>query len=133
MIRAPFIVATLALAGCGLYVPKRTEVPWFEAASRAELQAERRQCYASGVCRALIDPRPPVLFEALSAEPQCAFHASHAEAYLHAAGYETRFAAAGQHTWAEAKIDGKWWAVDNGALPWCDRVCTADEARHGVK
>lgn len=118
--------------------------------SLAEQQAESESCARSALCRVLIEDRPTVLVRALNPERLCELHAQTAEAYLKQEGLETqryvvrlrpldrhgfRSAAAKTqltHTFVAAKVNNRWYAVDNGALPFCSRICRLDEALHGV-
>ncbi len=81
----------------------------------------------------------------------CELNARIAEDKLHAMGVETErvlveinpanpggFRSAGaramlRHTFVAARVDGRWYAVDNGALPFCGGACRLDEALHGVR
>lgn len=108
----------------------------FDAPTAQEAQAERERCYESALCRLLIDDRPPVLFGALSDEPWCAQHAINAETYLKLHNIPYRLGAkyfemeGVGHVYIIATVNNQEWAIDNGALPWCDRICTLDEALH---
>ena len=84
---------------------------------------------------------------AVNGEPQCAQNANNAAQTLLAAGHEVKIVEvrlpawrsgnaspeARLHAFAAAKIDGTWWAVDNGALPSCGRACKLSEALAGVE
>lgn len=114
----------------------------FDAPTAQEIAAERDRCYRSKLCRALIDERPPAVMEAVNGEPQCAQNANIAAQSLLAKGHEVKIIevrlprARGNndlHAFAATKIDGQWWAVDNGALPSCGRACRLTEALAGVE
>lgn len=108
-------------------------------------------CYHSGVCRAVIGALPPQIEAARNDEPLCDLNARVAEDKLQSMGVETKrmlvefrpanpggFKSPGakamlRHTFVAARVDGRWYAVDNGALPFCDGACRLDEALHGVR
>ena len=119
----------------------------FDAPTAAETKAEPERCYRSKFCRTLIDERPPEVVGAVNGEPQCAQNANVAAQSLLAAGREVKiievrlpkWRSAGAsdaerlHAFAATRIDGQWWAVDNGALPSCGRACKLSEALAGVE
>lgn len=142
MLRMLALMGLLALGGCaGLTQPM----------SDMELRAEADSCANSTLCRTFIEDRPPVLTLAVNDARLCETNARFAEAVLKREGVNTRrfvvrlkplrsgdFQTAEAqtqllHTFVAAKIDKRWYAVDNGALPFCDRVCRLDEALHGVE
>jgi len=119
----------------------------FDAPTAAETKAEAERCYRSKFCRTFIDERPPEVVGAVNGEPQCAQNANVAAASLLASGHEVKIvevrlpkwrsgsASPEQrlHAFAAARIDGEWWAVDNGALPSCGRACKLSDALAGVE
>lgn len=132
--------ALLGLGGCAGFT---------QPLSDAELRAESDGCARSALCRTFIEDKPPVLASAVNGAALCETHARVAEAILAREGLETRRyivrlkparggfdTAAAQtqlvHTFVAAQVNHRWYAVDNGALPFCDRVCRLDEALHGV-
>jgi hypothetical protein len=137
-------LATLALAlsGCASFT-----VPLSDNA----LRAEDENCAKSSLCRLLIEDRPPALVRASNDARFCETNARIAESILNREGIETRryqvrlpsnrkgdFKTAEAqtqllHTFVGANLHGKWYAVDNGALPFCDRICRLSEALHGVE
>lgn len=136
----------LLLAALGLGACASFSVPM----SNAELAAESASCARSALCRTFIEDRPPVLALAVNDAKLCEVNARTAETILTREGIETRRytvrlrpraghdfrsdAAQSQllHTFVAARVDSRWYAVDNGALPFCDRVCRLSEALHGV-
>lgn len=122
-----------------------------EPMTRAELAAESASCARSALCRTFIEDRPPVLALAVNDAKLCEVNARTAETILTREGIETRRytvrlkprtgkgfnseAAQSQllHTFVAARVESRWYAVDNGALPFCDRVCRLSEALHGVE
>jgi hypothetical protein len=121
------------LGGCASF----TEVPTYK-----EVFAEQVRCSKSVLCRTFIEDKPPVLKLAINDAPIGAVHAEVAECILKEEGIETRKVvvrlpgANGQkvlHTFLSAKIEGDWYAVDNGSLPFCGRVCKLAEALHNTE
>lgn len=133
-LRKVWAIALLALlGGCASF----TEVPSYK-----EVFAEQVRCSKSALCRTFIEDKPPVLKLAINDAPIGALHAEAAECILKAEGIETRKVVVrlpgsnGEkvlHTFLSAKIEGDWYAVDNGALPFCGRVCKMAEALHNVE
>lgn len=135
-------MALLALSGCASFT-----VPLADNAIRAEDD----NCSKSALCRLLIEDRPSVLVRASNDARFCETNARIAESILSREGIETRryrvrlpaakkgdFKTAEAqsqllHTFVGANLHGKWYAVDNGALPFCDRICRLSEALHGVE
>ena len=132
--------AFFGLSGCASFT---------QPMSDAELRAESASCAQSALCRTFIEDKPPVLTLAVNSARLCETHARVAEGILAREGVETRRytvrlkparggfdtpAAQTQllHTFVAAQVNDRWYAVDNGALPFCDRVCRLDEALHGV-
>ena len=144
LIRLAMIAA--AYTGTMIHAPA-ARAGIFDAPTAAETKAEQERCYRSRFCRALIDERPPEVVSAVNGEPQCAQNANVAAASLLAAGHEVkivevrlpkwRSAGASEterlHAFAATRIDGQWWAVDNGALPACGRACKLSDALAGVE
>lgn len=139
-------LAAIAAAYVGLSLhaaPARAGI--FDAPTAAETAAEAKRCYHSKFCRTFIDERPPEVTAAVNGEPQCAQNANIAAQALLAAGHEVKIVevrlpawrgmSEGQrlHAFAAARIDGNWWAVDNGALPNCGRACKLSDALAGVE
>jgi hypothetical protein len=142
LLRMLSLAGMLALGGCaGFTVPM----------SDMELRAEAENCAGSALCRLLIEDKPTVLTLAVNDARLCETNARVAERILQREGVETRrfvvrlkaprhgdFKTEGAqtqllHTFVAASINRKWYAVDNGALPFCDRICRLDEALHGVQ
>ena len=135
------VFAALGLGACASF-----SVPM----SSKELAAESAACARSALCRTFIEDRPPVLAKAVTSARLCEVHARTAETILTREGIETRRytvrlrprtqkgfrseAAQSQllHTFVAARVDNRWYAVDNGGLPFCNRVCRLSEALHGV-
>ena len=144
LIRLAMIAA--AYTGTMLAAPA-AQAGIFDAPTAAETKAEQERCYRSRFCRALIDDRPPEVSAAVNGEPQCAQNANVAAQALLAAGHEVKIVEVRLPAWrsgnatpeqrlhafAAARIDGKWWAVDNGALPACGRACKLSDALAGVE
>jgi len=132
----------VALSGCASFT-----VPLSDNA----LRTEDENCAKSSLCRLLIEDRPPALVRASNDARFCETNARIAESILNREGIETRryqvrlptnrkgdFKTAEAktqllHTFVGANLHGKWYAVDNGALPFCDRICRLSEALHGVE
>ena len=146
--RSLLSLAAVAVATIGTtFFAKPAQAGIFDAPSAAEVKAEQERCYRSKFCRALIDERPPVVLGAVNGEPQCAQNANVAAQSLLAAGREVKIVEvrlpkwrsghasddARLHAFAATRIDGEWWAVDNGALPSCGRACRLTEALAGVE
>jgi hypothetical protein len=141
ILRALSLIGLLVLGGCAGFTQPITDM---------ELRAEAESCARSSLCRTLIEDRPPVLTLAVNDARLCETNARIAESILSREGVETRRfvvrlkaprgddfttpAAQTQllHTFVAAQIDKRWYAVDNGSLPFCDRVCRLSEALHGV-
>lgn len=141
-LRGLALTCLLALGGCAGFTQPMSDL---------ELRAEADNCAQSALCRMLIEDRPPVLTLAVNEARLCETNARVAEAILLREGVPTRRfvvrlkpsrrgdytteAARSQllHTFVAAQIDKRWYAVDNGALPFCDRICRLDEALHGVE
>jgi len=142
LLRGLLTISLLGLAACTSFTQPMTDL---------ELRAEADQCARSTLCRALIEDRPPVLSLAVNDAALCELNAQRAERILEREGVETRRyivrlqpasgegfrSAAAQsqllHTFVGARVDGKWFAVDNGSLPHCDQVCRLSEALHNVE
>lgn len=141
--RTVLLVQTLSLAGCAGFTAPITS---------AELNAEADSCARSALCRTMIEDRPTVLALAANDATLCELNAQRAESILEREGVETRryvvrlrpldasgFRGADAqsqllHTFVAAKVNEKWFAVDNGALPHCDgQVCRLSEALHDVE
>ncbi|MGD9582783.1 MAG: hypothetical protein AB7V26_03800 [Lysobacterales bacterium] len=136
------LLATLGLGACASFSVPMTST---------ELAAESASCARSALCRTFIEDRPPVLALAVNDAKLCEVNAQTAETILTREGIETRRytvrlkpntskgfstdAAQSQllHTFVAARVNTRWYAVDNGALPFCDRVCRLSEALHGVE
>jgi hypothetical protein len=136
------LLSLLALGGCASFT---------QPISDRELRAEAADCARSALCRLLIEDRPTVLTLAVNDARLCETNARVAESILQREGLATRRfvvrlkptrrgdfqteAARSQllHTFVAAQIGKRWYAVDNGALPFCDRICRLDEALHGVE
>lgn len=121
------------LGGCASF----NEVPTY-----SEVFAEQVRCSKSVLCRTFIEDKPPVLKLAINDAPIGVAHAEVAACILEKEGIETRRVTVrlpgsnGQkvlHTFLSARIEGDWYAVDTGALPFCGRVCTLAEALHNVE
>ena len=141
-------LAVIAAAYAGtLFQAPAASAGIFDAPTASETKAEQERCYRSKFCRALIDERPPEVVGAVNGEPQCAQNANVAAQSLLAAGREVKIVevrlpkwrsggasdSARLHAFAATRIDGQWWAVDNGALPSCGRACKLSEALAGVE
>jgi hypothetical protein len=108
----------------------------FDPPTAAELATEQERCYASSLCRIVIDDRPPALLQAHSADPSCSGYAAAIVGQLSARGIRSRIVTlrlsdlhGGRvHSFAVATIDGREWAIDNRALPLCGGVCRLEEA-----
>jgi len=136
----------VAYTGTMLHAPA-AQAGIFDAPTAAETKAEQERCYHSKFCRTFIDERPPEVVSAVNGEPQCAQNANVAAASLLAAGHEVKIVevrlpkwrSGGAsdnerlHAFAATRIDGQWWAVDNGALPSCGRACKLSDALAGVE
>jgi hypothetical protein len=145
-----FGALTVAIAiGAAFAAPARAGI--FDAPTAQEQAAERDRCYRSKFCRALVDDRPPAVMNAVNDEPLCALNANRAAQALAASGYEAKIVqvrlpewrfgrssspnrdAQRLHAFAAARVDGQWWAIDNGALPSCGRACKLGDALAGVE
>ncbi len=142
LLRSLIILPIFGLAACAGLTQPMTDM---------ELRAEATSCAKSALCRVLIEDRPPVLSLAVNDAALCELNAQRAERILEREGVETRrfvvrlnpvnaggFKTAGaqsqlMHTFVGARVDGKWFAVDNGSLPHCDQVCKLSEALHNVE
>ena len=142
LLRAIVLVPVLALGACTSFTQPMTDM---------ELRAEADSCAKSALCRTFIEDRPPVLSLAVNDAALCELNAQRAERILEREGIETRRytvrlkpasnagfqTAAAQtqlmHTFVGARVDGRWFAVDNGSLPHCDQTCRLNEALHGVE
>jgi hypothetical protein len=146
--RSLLSLAAVAVASIGAtFFAAPAQAGIFDAPSASEVKSEQERCYRSKLCRALIDERPPVVLGAVNGEPQCAQNANVAAESLLAAGHEVKIvevrlpkwrsgnASPDQrlHAFAAARVDGQWWAVDNGALPSCGRACKLSDALAGVE
>jgi hypothetical protein len=139
-------VIAAAYAGTMFQAPAAT-AGIFDAPTAAETKAEQERCYRSKFCRTFIDERPPEVVGAVNGEPQCAQNANVAAQALLAAGREVKIVevrlpkwrsghaseSERLHAFAAARIDGEWWAIDNGALPTCGRACKLSDALAGVE
>ncbi len=142
LLRSLVILPILGLGACTSFTQPMTDM---------ELRAEADSCAKSALCRVLIEDRPPVLSLAVNDAALCELNAQRAERILEREGVETRrfvvrlnpvnaggFKTAGaqsqlMHTFVAARVDGKWFAVDNGSLPHCDQICKLSEALHNVE
>jgi len=142
LLRTLAMVPVLALGAC---------TGFSQPMSDLELRAEADACANSALCRTFIEDRPPVLSLAVNDAALCELNAQRAERVLEREGVETRRyivrlkpvssasfqTAAAQtqlmHSFVAARVNGKWFAVDNGALPHCDQTCRLNEALHGVE
>ncbi len=136
------LAGLFALGGCASFSEPMTDLA---------LLKESENCAKSALCRTFIEDRPPVLTLAVNDAVLCETNARIAETILEREGVETRRyivrlkprrrddfqseAAQAQltHTFVAANVSGRWYAVDNGALPFCDRICRLSEALHGVE
>jgi hypothetical protein len=136
------LITLVALSACAGFTQPMTDM---------ELRAEGESCAKSALCRGLIEDRPPVLTLAVNDARLCETNARIAESILQREGIATRRfvvrlnaprrgdftseAAKSQllHTFVAANVNKRWYAVDNGALKFCDRVCRLSEALHGVE
>jgi hypothetical protein len=142
LLKALSLMSLLALGACAGFTQPMTDL---------ELRAEADRCANSTMCRTFIEDRPPVLALAVNDARLCETNARLAEDILKREGVPTRrFVVRLQplrrsdfqtdsaqtqllHTFVAANVNKRWYAVDNGALPFCDRVCRLDEALHGVE
>jgi hypothetical protein len=142
LLRSLVILPILGLGACTSFTQPMTDM---------ELRAEADSCAKSALCRVLIEDRPPVLSLAVNDAALCELNAQRAERILEREGVETRrfivrlnpvdsrgFKTSGaqsqlMHTFVAARVDGKWFAVDNGSLPHCDQICKLSEALHNVE
>jgi hypothetical protein len=142
ILRVLSMIGLLLLGGCAGFTQPMSDV---------ELRAESESCARSALCRNLIEDRPPVLALAVNDARLCETNARIAESILAREGLATQrfvvrlnaprsgdFQTAGAqsqllHTFVAAQVNKRWYAVDNGALPFCDRVCRLSEALHGVE
>lgn len=108
-------------------------------------------CYRSKVCRTIIGAYPEQARFAKNDQSLCELNSKEAENNFEFLGIETRtytvklepierkgWKSEGAqsmltHRFTAGKIDGRWYAVDNGMLPFCNGICRLDEALHGVK
>lgn len=127
------LTAFALLGGCASF----TTVPTY-----TETFAEQVRCSKSLLCRTFIEDKPPILKLAINDAPIGAAHAEVAECILRKEGIPTRKivvklpganGGTALHTFLSAQIEGHWYAVDNGALPHCGRVCSMNEALHNVE
>lgn len=142
ILRALSLIGLLMVGGCAGFTQPMTDM---------ELRAESESCARSALCRGLIEDKPPVLALAVNDARLCETNARIAESILLREGVETRrfvvrlkaprsgdFKTEGAqtqllHTFVAAQIEKRWYAVDNGSLPFCDRICRLSEALHGVE
>ena len=142
ILRLLSLIGLIALGGCAGLTQPMTDI---------ELRAEADSCAKSSLCRMLIEDRPSVLALAVNDARLCETNARIAESILQREGVETRRyvvrlkaprrgdfkteAAQTQllHTFIAANVGERWYAVDNGSLPFCDRICKLTEALHGVE
>lgn len=142
IIRHIALAGLLALGGCAGFTEPMSDLALLE---------ESENCAKSALCRTFIEDRPPVLMLAVNDAILCETNARTAETILGHKGIQTRrfvvrlkprdkndFKSAEaqtqlMHTFVAANVSGRWYAVDNGALPFCDRVCRLSEALHGVE
>lgn len=142
ILRMLSLMSLFVLGGCAGFTQPMTDM---------ELRAEADDCAKSSLCRVLIEDRPTVLTLAANDARLCETNARIAEGVLEREGVETRRfvvrlkaprsndfkteAAQTQllHTFVAANVNKRWYAVDNGSLPFCDRICKLSEALHGVE
>ncbi len=142
ILRMLSLMSLFAIGGCAGFTQPMTDL---------ELRAEANSCAKSSLCRVLIEDRPTVLTLAVNDARLCETNARIAEGVLEREGVETRRfvvrlnaprrndfktdAAQTQllHTFVAANVNKRWYAVDNGSLPFCDRICKLSEALHGVE
>ncbi len=142
ILRVLSMIGLLVLGGCAGFTQPMSDM---------ELRAESDSCARSALCRTFIEDRPPALSLAVNDARLCETNARIAESILVREGLPTErcvvrlkaprrgdFQTAGAqsqllHTFVAAQINNRWYAVDNGALPFCDRVCRLSEALHGVE
>lgn len=142
ILRMLSLMGLLALGGCAGFTQPMTDL---------DLRAESASCANSALCRTFIEDRPPVLAMAVNDARLCETNARVAESILKREGVSTRrfvvrlkpvntrdFKTEGAqsqllHTFVAANVNQRWYAVDNGSLPFCNRVCRLSEALHGVE